>query len=88
MTLRVLFCDPYSTVAPLWVRILNTRSSLSAGRPYDIICRSAGARPPAEITWRLDRSKITSHIAKVRCSCKCIKGKFTSEWGYSLTLII
>nr|XP_027238786.1 uncharacterized protein LOC113829811 [Penaeus vannamei] len=53
-------------LAPLWVRILNTRSSLSAGRPYDIICRSAGARPPAEITWRLDRSKITSHIAKLK----------------------
>ncbi|XP_042885909.1 uncharacterized protein LOC122262058 [Penaeus japonicus] len=52
-------------LAPLWVRILNTRSSLSAGRPYDILCRSAGARPPAEITWRLDRSKITSHIAKL-----------------------
>lgn len=76
MILEVLYSDPYSTVPPLWVRILNTRSSLSAGRPYDIICRSAGARPPAEITWRLDRSKITSHIAKVRCSRKCIGDEF------------
>ncbi|XP_042207122.1 nephrin-like [Homarus americanus] len=38
---------------PLWVRLLSSRDPLSAGRTYEVVCQSAGARPPAVIEWHL-----------------------------------
>ena len=61
--------DPFlsfSTVAPLNIRLLGAHQHqpLSAGRRYDLLCQSAGSRPPAVITWfrdaeRLDRTTET-----------------------------
>lgn len=53
-----------STVAPLNIRLLGAHQPLSAGRRYDLLCQSAGSRPPAVITWfrdgeRLDRTTET-----------------------------
>ncbi|BES99173.1 CD80-like C2-set immunoglobulin domain [Nesidiocoris tenuis] len=50
---------------PLDVRILAESQALSAGRRYDIPCRSSGSRPPAKVTWlkngqRLEKTKDTS----------------------------
>lgn len=39
------------TVPPLSIRLLGARQPLSAGRRYDLLCQSAGGRPPAVITW-------------------------------------
>uniref|UniRef100_W8BB58 Neural cell adhesion molecule 2 n=1 Tax=Ceratitis capitata TaxID=7213 RepID=W8BB58_CERCA len=36
---------------PLNIRLLGARQALSAGRRYDLLCQSAGGRPPAVITW-------------------------------------
>ncbi|CAG0884521.1 unnamed protein product [Darwinula stevensoni] len=36
---------------PYEVRILGSRQPLSAGKMYEIACRSLGSRPPARITW-------------------------------------
>lgn len=59
-----------STVAPLNIRLLGAHQHqpLSAGRRYDLLCQSAGSRPPAVITWfrdseRLDRTTETVCIA-------------------------
>ncbi|XP_075147144.1 sidestep VII transmembrane protein [Haematobia irritans] len=40
--------------SPLDIRLLGSYQSLSAGRRYDLLCQSAGSRPPAVITWWLD----------------------------------
>ncbi|XP_030379920.1 hemicentin-2 [Scaptodrosophila lebanonensis] len=37
--------------APLNIRLLGAHEPLSAGRRYDLLCQSAGSRPPAVITW-------------------------------------
>ncbi|KAH8417035.1 hypothetical protein KR222_001779, partial [Zaprionus bogoriensis] len=37
--------------APLNIRLLGAYQPLSAGRRYDLLCQSAGSRPPAIITW-------------------------------------
>lgn len=57
------------TVAPLNIRLLGAHQHqpLSAGRRYDLLCQSAGSRPPAVITWfrdaeRLDRTTETVRI--------------------------
>jgi immunoglobulin superfamily member 9B len=57
-------------VAPLNIRLLGAHQHqpLSAGRRYDLLCQSAGSRPPAVITWfrdaeRLDRTTETVCIA-------------------------
>ncbi|XP_054725668.1 nephrin isoform X1 [Anastrepha obliqua] len=36
---------------PLNIRLLGARQPLSAGLRYDLLCQSAGGRPPAVITW-------------------------------------
>ncbi|CRK89491.1 CLUMA_CG003227, isoform A [Clunio marinus] len=53
--------------APLNIRLLGAHQHqpLSAGRRYDLLCQSAGSRPPAVITWfrdseRLDRTTETT----------------------------
>ncbi|XP_034475559.1 hemicentin-1 [Drosophila innubila] len=37
--------------SPLNIRLLGAYQPLSAGRRYDLLCQSAGSRPPAVITW-------------------------------------
>uniref|UniRef100_A0A1A9ZZ50 Ig-like domain-containing protein n=1 Tax=Glossina pallidipes TaxID=7398 RepID=A0A1A9ZZ50_GLOPL len=39
---------------PLNIRLLGAHQPLSAGRRYDLLCQSAGSRPPAVITWWID----------------------------------
>ena len=38
-------------VGPTEVRILNRRDPLSAGKRYEVKCRTVGARPQPMITW-------------------------------------
>jgi CD80-like C2-set immunoglobulin domain len=54
-------------VAPLNIRLLGAHQALSANRRYDLLCQSAGSRPPAVITWfrdgvRLDKTTETVSI--------------------------
>ncbi|XP_064109770.1 LOW QUALITY PROTEIN: uncharacterized protein LOC135217712 [Macrobrachium nipponense] len=49
---------------PLWVRLLTNQDPLSANRAYDVVCQTAGARPPATITWMLDRKVLNTHEEK------------------------
>lgn len=59
------FAFPH-TVAPLWVHLLSSRDPLSAGMAYQVVCQAAGARPSANITWRLGSTILTTHVDKVR----------------------
>jgi immunoglobulin superfamily member 9B len=57
----------FSLVAPLNIRLLGAHQALSANRRYDLLCQSAGSRPPAVITWfrdgvRLDKTTETVSI--------------------------
>ncbi|XP_017465479.1 PREDICTED: titin-like, partial [Rhagoletis zephyria] len=36
---------------PVGIRLLGAHQPLSAGHRYDLLCQSAGGRPPAVITW-------------------------------------
>ncbi|KAK7079664.1 hypothetical protein SK128_026615 [Halocaridina rubra] len=49
---------------PLWVRLLGNREPLSAGRPYEVTCQTAGSRPKALITWTLDNLELKTHSEK------------------------
>ncbi|CAG2105479.1 unnamed protein product [Medioppia subpectinata] len=41
-------------VKPSDVKIISIRRPLSSGRKFDLICRSFGSRPPAQLTWLKD----------------------------------
>lgn len=45
---------------PLSVKILASREAISAGKEYELVCQSVGARPPASITWWLDGAHLTN----------------------------
>ncbi|XP_053632422.2 nephrin-like [Cherax quadricarinatus] len=45
---------------PLSVKILASREAISAGKVYEVVCQSAGARPPASLTWWLDGVHLTN----------------------------
>ncbi|XP_071512238.1 cell adhesion molecule 2-like [Panulirus ornatus] len=45
---------------PLAVKVLGSREPLSAGREYELVCQSVGARPPASLTWWLDGLQLTN----------------------------
>lgn len=44
--------------SPAHVLIENKLEPLVAGRPSEIICQTAGSRPPAHVTWYLDEQRI------------------------------
>ena len=47
------------TVRPLSVAILgSSKSSLEAGRSYDLTCRAYGSRPPAKLSWWLGDTRL------------------------------
>lgn len=53
------FNELYSvSVSPLNIRLLGAHQPLSAGRRYDLLCQSAGSRPPAVITWWRDGQRL------------------------------
>jgi len=56
----------YHIVAPLNVRLLGSHQPLSAGRRYDLLCQSAGSRPPAVITWWRDGQRLESTTETVK----------------------
>ncbi|XP_049786325.1 nephrin-like [Schistocerca cancellata] len=43
---------------PLSASILSSEQPLSAGRSYELTCRSVGSRPPARISWWLDSTML------------------------------
>ncbi|XP_045127672.1 synaptogenesis protein syg-2-like isoform X2 [Portunus trituberculatus] len=45
---------------PLSVNILGSREPLSAGKKYELVCQSVGARPSASLTWWLDGVQLTN----------------------------
>lgn len=45
-------------VTPLNIRLLGAHQPLSAGKRYDLLCQSAGSRPPAVITWWRDGQRL------------------------------
>lgn len=66
----------YISVAPLNVRLLGAHQPLSAGRRYDLLCQSAGSRPPAVITWWRDGVRVESTTETVSIIFyKCEKTK-------------
>lgn len=61
-----LFIFPNLIVSPLNVRLLGAHQPLSAGRRYDLLCQSAGSRPPAVITWWRDGQRLEKTTETVR----------------------
>lgn len=57
----------FVSVKPLTARIHATKTPLVADMTYDIVCDSAGSRPPAVVTWyknnhRLKKVKVRVYI--------------------------
>ncbi|XP_076044141.1 uncharacterized protein LOC143027083 [Oratosquilla oratoria] len=51
---------------PEQVTLLGARGGpLSAGKPYELICSSKGARPPASISWWLEGNQLTNVTSAV-----------------------
>ncbi|KAF7391112.1 hypothetical protein HZH66_009592 [Vespula vulgaris] len=44
-------CDGSNEVKPLKVEILEKDKTLSAGKKYEVECRSTGSKPVANLTW-------------------------------------
>lgn len=59
-------------VSPLNVRLLGAHQPLSAGRRYDLLCQSAGSRPPAAITWWQDGHRLQKTTETVCVYVLCI----------------
>nr|KAF7421367.1 hypothetical protein H0235_009203 [Vespula pensylvanica] len=41
----------FGKVSPLEVKIRDANQPLSAGKRYELVCRTSGSRPPAIVTW-------------------------------------
>lgn len=61
------------TVPPLNIRLLGAHQPLSAGRRYDLLCQSAGSRPPAVITWWRDGQRLEKTTETVRDACVFVR---------------
>lgn len=57
MLFRSIFFST-NVVTPLNIRLLGAHQPLSAGKRYDLLCQSAGSRPPAVITWFRDGQRL------------------------------
>ena len=55
------------TVRPISVEILNEVQPFSEYRKYELNCESVGSRPPAELSWWLDKRQLLNHSQKVCC---------------------
>lgn len=51
---------------PVTVQIAGRPTALSAGRPIELTCQTVGSRPPAKISWWLNGTQLTDHLAEVR----------------------
>lgn len=45
-------------VRPLFVEISTKREHISAGRKLEVICVTAGSRPPAQVTWTKNKKRL------------------------------
>ncbi|XP_071547959.1 protein turtle homolog A-like [Panulirus ornatus] len=50
------------TLPPLEVRILGSGGPMSAGATLQLVCRTVGSHPPAELTWWRGHSRLT-HVS-------------------------
>ncbi|XP_049962106.1 synaptogenesis protein syg-2-like [Schistocerca serialis cubense] len=50
---------------PLSTTILSSEQPLTAGRRYEIACRTVGSRPPAVVSWWLDNTRLPASTDKV-----------------------
>lgn len=66
----------FISVTPLNIRLLGAHQPLSAGRRYDLLCQSAGSRPPAVITWWRDGQRLEKTTETVSV---CLKRNKTIE---------
>ncbi|XP_022251713.1 nephrin-like isoform X2 [Limulus polyphemus] len=67
---------------PIAVEILSPKRPLAAGKSTQILCRSVGSRPAANIYWWKDRKKLTSSAIIAREGNYTIsKLTFTPEMG-------
>lgn len=66
MIFSIFFFPCFALVQPLNVRLLGAHQPLSAGRRYDLLCQSAGSRPPAVITWWRDGQRLEKTTETVR----------------------
>ncbi|XP_035206590.1 MAM domain-containing glycosylphosphatidylinositol anchor protein 2-like, partial [Stegodyphus dumicola] len=50
---------------PLTVTLINKPKCLHAWKPAEITCSSLGSRPPAKISWRLNKTVLAAHAETV-----------------------
>lgn len=87
----IVSCCVNFSVTPLNIRLLGAHQPLSAGKRYDLLCQSAGSRPPAVITWwrdgqRLEKTTETVNFFFVRSFVRKFKPNknFISPSNYFL----
>ena len=57
---------PLVSVRPLSVSILGSaQTSLELGKSYELVCHTAGSRPPANVTWWVDQRRLTGDTVMV-----------------------
>ena len=58
---------PVFPVRPLTVEMLGSSlSSMSSEQNYDLMCRTYGSRPPANISWWIGSTRLDGHKHTVR----------------------
>lgn len=65
IALGITYFNIFSTVRPLWVRLLGGARPLVAGRSAELTCAAAGARPKPNISWWKGGTKLNSVKEKV-----------------------
>jgi CD80-like C2-set immunoglobulin domain len=79
--------SPFFAVAPLNIRLLGAHQALSANRRYDLLCQSAGSRPPAVITWFRDGVRLDKTTETVSIPFLCRASSYTNEISFEPIII-
>lgn len=71
-TMFLLFAVP-----PLEVHIEEKKRALSAQKPVELVCRAAGSRPPANITWTIGHLPLKGTKEKISSEGNITTGRLT-----------
>lgn len=64
-------------VPPLEVHIEEKKRALSAQKPVELVCRAAGSRPPANITWTIGHLPLKGTKEKISSEGNITTGRLT-----------
>ena len=67
----------FLSVPPLEVHIEEKKRALSAQKPVELVCRAAGSRPPANITWTIGHLPLKGTKEKISSEGNITTGRLT-----------